>query len=860
MRRGAARVRTGAENVLPMENELDLLPDTTRETAAGVMPPTQQLKRAIRKRLRLGIYVFLVTAPLFLLAVAANVKPLYQAKASVQVNEARPRILYATQENEPNHSYETFFQTQMALITNKAVLERCLEAPEVRESPLLADAADKVRKLQKVLNVERIEHTQLFSVWLEHPEGGGIADVVNAVLDAYVAYLDENDMTSQHRKILLLESERGRLREETQQLRERLALLREELASDPNAPPGGLVHDPISAAQESIVEAKAEQFTLQARLASLIASLEQEDIEVPEQEIDAAVELDPEVERLLTVSMGIRETLIAAQIEATKPPSVMSEQRMEAAPEVIALREEIAEQELEVARLSRTLKPRHPLLQVARESLDGSYARLEALRESFENESGQEEARREAEGRVADLQSQLDLVQDQIERRRVQIRPIISERLREQARSEIRHQIRDMKWEAEAAEIRVRVLVENLKTQLHQRTQYERRSAEYVSLEESLRRAQESLSAVEQRLHELEVESAAPGYVSIAMKAAAPAGPEPHVGRLARYGMMAVVAAAGFSVLVMVGVERRDDRIWSEDDIKGCLSVPLLGSVPDAGPRYGGEEAALACYCDSETYLAEKIRNVAAGILHSPDHRPVRSILVTSAGPAEGKTTLAANMASCIANAGKRALLIDANFRKPDIAGVFELGNVPGLGDVLTGDEVLMLPDDSALSILPAGTPPPHADLIASPAMKELLESVTADYDCVVIDGPPMTLAEARLLAPMVDGVVLTAKAFASRRASVMSSIEVLGRLGAHTLGLVLIGCAPEDARTGEMTQTLQAYSRWPRLAQMRQFVPVEEEVVVSAPGGGGGAPAGTFAGSESGIPPEGDGTSMKGG
>ena len=55
-----------------MENELDLLPDTTRETAAGVMPPTQQLKRAIRKRLRLGIYVFLVTAPLFLLAVAAR--------------------------------------------------------------------------------------------------------------------------------------------------------------------------------------------------------------------------------------------------------------------------------------------------------------------------------------------------------------------------------------------------------------------------------------------------------------------------------------------------------------------------------------------------------------------------------------------------------------------------------------------------------------------------------------------------------------------------------------------------------------------------------------------------------------------
>jgi len=824
--------------VLTMENELDLFTDAPRDAPAGVVSPTQQLRRAVCKRLRVGIIVFIAAAPLFLLAVVILVKPLYLAKASVQVNMARPRILYDTEENEPSHSYETFFETQMALITNKAVLERCLQAPGVSEAPLLAGVADKVRKLQKSLSVELIEHTQLFSVSLQHPCGRGLADVVNAVLDAYVGFLDENEATTQNRKIVLLESERRRLLHQTQQLREKLAQLREELASDPNAPPGAYVYDPVSVAQEAIVQARAEQYSLQARVASLKASLEQDDVSVAEQAIEEALSLDPEVERLTSVSMGIRESLIAAQIEATKPASVIAQQRMESDPEVIALREEIAEHELEVARLSKTLKEMHPMLQSARDALNGCYARLAAMRESFSSESGQEEARRNAKERVQDLQSQLDLVQEQIERRRARMRPVIVKRLKEQERAEIRRQIQELTWQAEAAGIRVQVLADNLKRQLQQRTRYERRSARFVSLQESLRRSNESLSAVEQRLHELEVESAAPGYVSIAMRASQPAAPEPHLGRRLRYGFMAVVAAAGLSVLVMVVIERRDDSIWSEEDIDGCLGAPLLGSVPAAGPRFEQDDrAALACFYDSETVLAEEIRNVAAGLLHPADRRPLRTILVTSAGPAEGKTTLSVNLATCVSNAGKRALLIDANFRKPDIAAIFGLGNMPGLGDVLTGDEVVMLPEDSALSVLPAGTPPQHADLLASPAMEDLLRRMKADHDCVIIDAPPLTLAETRLLAPMADGVVLTAKAFASRRSAVVSSVEILNRLGARPVGLVLLGARKERAAAGT-AQTLQAYSKWPRLTRMKQFVPIEEEVVASARAGDGHPPA----------------------
>jgi succinoglycan biosynthesis transport protein ExoP len=272
------------------------------------------------------------------------------------------------------------------------------------------------------------------------------------------------------------------------------------------------------------------------------------------------------------------------------------------------------------------------------------------------------------------------------------------------------------------------------------------------------------------------------------------------------------VGAMGLAVLAMILLERRDDRIWSAEDLDISGKVELLGSLPGGGTRArAAEHAALVCRSDPDSFFAEEVRNLAAGVLYPTGGKPVRTVLITSAAPGDGKTTLAVNLATCIANLGKRVLLIDANFRKPDVAGLFKLGNIPGLGDVLAYgsdlDEIVHTID--GLSVLTAGTPPPPGlHLLGSSAMKSILEQSGERHDYVIVDAPPLMLADARMLAPMVDGVVCSFRALASRRAAVEESLATLRRLGARTIGVALMGVNPKLNGFKGSAKTLSAYTR----------------------------------------------------
>jgi len=211
--------------------------------------------------------------------------------------------------------------------------------------------------------------------------------------------------------------------------------------------------------------------------------------------------------------------------------------------------------------------------------------------------------------------------------------------------------------------------------------------------------------------------------------------------------------------------------------------------------------------------VAEEMRNLMAGVLYPADGKAARTVLVTGAAPGDGKTTVAANLAACVAGLGKNVLLIDANFRKPDIAVAFGLGNIPGLGDILAyGAEpgkVIRLTDIPCLSVLTAGSSPASSvDLLGSAPMRENLERFRSQYDYVFIDGPPLMLADARVMAPMVDGVVCVVRALASRRAAVHESLATLRRLGARTIGVALVGVHPKYNGYPLAARALNAYSQ----------------------------------------------------
>jgi capsular exopolysaccharide synthesis family protein len=164
---------------------------------------------------------------------------------------------------------------------------------------------------------------------------------------------------------------------------------------------------------------------------------------------------------------------------------------------------------------------------------------------------------------------------------------------------------------------------------------------------------------------------------------------------------------------------------------------------------------------DPKSPISEQYRSIRTNIQFSAVDRTVKSILVTSAGPGEGKSTSAANIAVVFAQQEKRVLLVDADMRKPTVHYTFQLSNHSGLTSVLTRknslEEAVKNTDIPHLSVLTSGPIPPNpAELLGSRAMEQLMNEVKGDFDIVIFDTPPtLAVADSQILANLCDGILL---------------------------------------------------------------------------------------------------------
>jgi non-specific protein-tyrosine kinase len=205
---------------------------------------------------------------------------------------------------------------------------------------------------------------------------------------------------------------------------------------------------------------------------------------------------------------------------------------------------------------------------------------------------------------------------------------------------------------------------------------------------------------------------------------------------------------------------------------------------------------------------AEAFHLIRAHLRYFNVDRELRTLLVVSAAPADGKTTVARHLASAAARMGSRALLVEADVRHPSLAQRLGLHFGPGLSDVLIGaaslDEALQTIDtDSStldhsvtreLDVLVAGAtlPPNPGELIESKAMEALLERAKSTYDLVVIDTPPLAaVSDAFPLLSKVDGVIVVGRVGRNRRDVAQRLHETLAGAGAPLLGVVANGFKP---------------------------------------------------------------------
>src|ERR1017187_7940168 len=336
------------------------------------------------------------------------------------------------------------------------------------------------------------------------------------------------------------------------------------------------------------------------------------------------------------------------------------------------------------------------------------------------------------------------------------------------------------------------------------------RSFQYLALKREAETDRKLYEELVQKIKEAGINA---GFQNSAIRLSDPARPVP----IPVYPKVPQTVALAFIFSLVLGVaaaitfESLDNTVRSPEQVERLLNTEVIGSIPfiknwqhKAALRLAGPESAAAPETSAaplaatgsrgyaESGFAEAIHTLRNSILLSSFEVPLKSILITSATPQEGKTTVAAQLAMAHAEHNRRTLLIDADLRRPGIANLLSIHAGPGLAAVLSDgliwrDKLVKHEALPCLDILPAGNASRRVVSLIGRGLPNILEEAEKDYDLVVVDAPPLLgFPEPMEMAALVDGVVVVARAGKTNRKAVGSVLSTLRRIRAHTLGIVL--------------------------------------------------------------------------
>jgi capsular exopolysaccharide synthesis family protein len=272
--------------------------------------------------------------------------------------------------------------------------------------------------------------------------------------------------------------------------------------------------------------------------------------------------------------------------------------------------------------------------------------------------------------------------------------------------------------------------------------------------------------------------------------------------------LLSALLAAGAAVLsdVLDTTVRDPDQVsrWMNAQVVGSLPsvkdwrrrrvglLPAVGAHTEGSMSVNGHAGGSDASPQALSNYDEAIRTLRNSILLTDFDRRLRSVLLTSASPSEGKSTVAAHLAATHAGQNKRTLLIDGDLRRPSVHRLYQVPNDVGLSNVLLQqlswrDAVIRIEHPHGLDILPAGPPTRRASDLIGASLAEIIDQATREYDLVVLDAPPLLgFAEPLQMAIAVDGVIVVARAGDTSRKALGSVVNTLSRLRANLVGVVL--------------------------------------------------------------------------
>ncbi|QHC60064.1 polysaccharide biosynthesis tyrosine autokinase [Rathayibacter sp. VKM Ac-2760] len=317
-----------------------------------------------------------------------------------------------------------------------------------------------------------------------------------------------------------------------------------------------------------------------------------------------------------------------------------------------------------------------------------------------------------------------------------------------------------------------------------------------------------ALAALAEVIADIETQSTAdrtPGITVVPLENAEPASAPTSPDWLRN---LLLGAAGGLVLGFAVAILRRalDIRVRTVDDLTALFGVGVLGRIPKIGKGRGGrgqggrDRGGRGRAVDGIT--AEAFRALRTGLRFSSVDDETRSVVITSANQAEGKSTIASGLARVMADSGQRTLLIDADLRRPTVAKLLGIDGAVGLSEVLSHqipvEDAIRPTATEGLFALPAGHIPPNpSEMLGSSAMRALIERLAEDY-FVIVDAPPiLPVTDASIVATVVDGIVFVVASNRTRRPEVTAARRIVQQVHGRVLGTVLNMVSAQDGDAG---------------------------------------------------------------
>jgi capsular exopolysaccharide synthesis family protein len=285
--------------------------------------------------------------------------------------------------------------------------------------------------------------------------------------------------------------------------------------------------------------------------------------------------------------------------------------------------------------------------------------------------------------------------------------------------------------------------------------------------------------------------------VTPAQTPVSPSSPKP-----VRDALLGLAAGLVFGLGAAFLRDSLDDRLASKEAAEQAGGAPVLAMTPVVA-SWRRQQPMVVVVTEPTSPAAESYRSLRTSLQFARHDGPLRSIMVTSPGIAEGKTATLANLGVVFAQAGERVVLVSCDLRRPRIGAFFGLDEQDGMTGVLIGvrtlDQVLLpVPDFDRLSLLPAGPVPPNpAELLNSARARDVFASLRERFDLVLIDSPPvLPVTDAAILSRHADATLMLTAAGQTRRGDLHRAVEKLDQVGTKILGLVLNKVSRQTGRS----------------------------------------------------------------